>query len=452
MRLLQDPVILKAAVTFILICAFALIGVLLIRRARKQVTESDAAPRIDAQHAGFSLAAYEGVITRLKEQERELERLRRSESDRAKESATVSEAIISNLASGVVLFNTNCLVRQANPAARALLGFASPSSMHARGIFKTVSRVRFAQGDSRSDDPPAALVMAIEQSISEGALFRRIEAEYTTPAGQMRVLGITISPVRLLSGDRLGAVCLLTDLTDITRLSEQLRLNENMAALGEMSAGIAHEFKNSLATISGYAQMLAAESNGKFDFAQRIVSETGNLSRIVSDFLKFARPQGSDNEELELLPLIEECARENNVHISLTKSGEDFHMSADPTALKQAISNLFRNSAEAAGESAQMFVNITATAESLCAQLTDNGGGIEPDNLQKIFIPFFTTKANGTGLGLALVHRIITEQGGTISVDSPVTLPSGGLGTTFTLTFPRGTSSKSAADGSAAQG
>jgi signal transduction histidine kinase len=451
-RLLQNPIVLKAALTFLLICVFALLGMILIRRARKQITQSDPQPRIDAQHAGFSLAAYEGVITRLKEQERELDRLRRSESDRAKESATVSEAIISNLASGVVLFNTNGLVRQANPAARALLGFASPSSMHARGIFKTVTSVRFAEGGVQADDPANALVNAIERGISEGALFRRIEANYTTPAGQSRVLGITISPVRLASGDRLGAVCLLTDLTDITRMSEQLRLNENMAALGEMSAGIAHEFKNSLATISGYAQMLAAESNGTSDFAQRIVTETGNLSRIVSDFLKFARPQGVDKEQIELLPLVEESARENNVRLSIARSGDDFRINADRTALKQAISNLFRNSSEAAGESAQMFATINATPESVNVQLTDNGGGIAPENLQKIFIPFFTTKAKGTGLGLALVHRIITEQGGAISVSSPVTLPSGDLGTTFTLTLPRGTSSKSAAEASISQG
>jgi signal transduction histidine kinase len=265
------------------------------------------------------------------------------------------------------------------------------------------------------------------------------------------VLGITISPVRLGSGDRLGAVCLLTDLTDITRMSEQLRLNENMAALGEMSAGIAHEFKNSLATISGYAQMLAAES-GTSDFAVRIVTETANLSRIVSDFLKFARPQGMDKEEIELLPLVEESARASNVQLSIMQSGDDFRITADRTALKQAISNLFRNSAEAAGESAQVFANFSATSDSLNLQLTDNGGGIAPENLLKIFIPFFTTKAKGTGLGLALVHRIITEQGGRVLVDSPVTLPSGSVGTTFTLTFPRGTSSKSAADVSISQG
>jgi signal transduction histidine kinase len=235
-------------------------------------------------------------------------------------------------------------------------------------------------------------------------------------------------------------------------MSEQLRLNENMAALGVMSAGIAHEFKNSLATISGYAQMLATEEDRSSDFAQRIVTETDNLSRIVSDFLKFARPQGVDKEEIDLLPVIEESARENNVSLSISQSGDDFRISADSTALKQAISNLFRNSAEAATEAPRVVANLNAGVASIRVQLTDNGGGIAPENLQKIFIPFFTTKAKGTGLGLALVHRIVTEHGGTISVDSPVMLASGTVGTTFTLTLPRSTSSKSAADASMSQG
>lgn len=442
MKLLQNPVVIKALIAFIITCFFALLGVVLMRRLRKQVSDTgQAAPRIDAERAGFSLAAYEGVITRLKEQERELTQLRRSESDRAKESATVSDAIISNLASGVVLFNTAGLVRQANPAARTLLGYASPSSMHARGIFKTVTAVRFSEEAIGSGSTPAdQLVNAIERSIREGAQFRRVEAHYATPGGDKRVLGITISPVAHAAGERLGAACLLTDLTDIARLSERVKLQENMAALGEMSAGIAHEFKNSLATISGYAQMLSADSQS--EFAARIADETANLSRIVSDFLNFARPQGNARERLQLYDLIVDCAHEAHVQLSFSQTGEDFTVLGDPTALRQAFSNLLRNSAEAAPQSPTVFVKFVADAKAVQVSLTDNGGGIPAEQLSKIFIPFFTTKSHGTGLGLALVHRIITEHGGAIEVQSPVPLPQGGSGTAFTLTFPRSTSSE----------
>jgi signal transduction histidine kinase len=441
MRVLQNPIVLKSIFVFCIIAGLFMIAVIFIRLLKKGVMKQDETPRPDPERAGFSLAAYEGVITRMKEQERELERLRRSEAERARESATVSEAIISNLASGVVLFNTAGLIRQANPAARVLLGYASPSSMHARGIFRTVTAVRFTEDFASDVSTPAdRLVSAIESSISDGYQFRRVEADYTTPAGNKRVLGITISPVRLPAGDRLGAACLLTDLTDISRLSEQIKLQENMAALGEMSAGIAHEFKNSLATISGYAQMLTQESQS--DFAARIADETTNLSRIVSDFLNFARPQGNAREPINVFDLVRDCAQETHVLLATAQSGEDFSVLGDPTALRQAISNLLRNSAEAAPGRASIVAKFVATPAHVQVSLTDNGGGIPKENLSKVFIPFFTTKAQGTGLGLALVHRIVSEHGGSVEVESPISLPQGGTGAAFTLTFPRSTWAK----------
>jgi signal transduction histidine kinase len=439
MKLLQNPVILKSIVALALTAFFILIGFIVIRRVRREIVSAEEPKRVSGETPGFSLAAYEGVIIRLKEQERELATLRRSEAERARESATVSEAIVSNLPSGVILFNTAGLVRQANPAARALLGYASPSSMHLRGIFKSVSAVRFTTDTATaSADPPAdQLSAAIERSIRDGVQHRRIEADYTTPAGDKRVLGITVSPVRHPSGEALGAACLLTDLTDITRLSEQVKLKESMAALGEMSAGIAHEFKNSLATISGYAQMLAAD--GSSEFATRIADETANLSRIVSDFLNFARPQGSAREPVDLLALIQDCAAESHVALTTTASGTEYTALGDPTALRQAFSNLLRNTAEAAKTAPAVDLELAIDPKTVRLALTDNAGGIPAEHLAKIFIPFFTTKAHGTGLGLALVHRIVTEHGGAISVDSPVTLADGQTGTRFTLALPRGT-------------
>ena len=437
-HLLQNPVVLKSAVAFVLTVFFIVIGLIIIRQVRREIVSAEEPKRVSADTPGFSLAAYEGVITRIKEQERELATLRRSEAERARESATVSEAIVSNLPSGVVLFNTAGLVRQANPAARALLGYASPSSMHLRGIFKSVSAVRFTTDAITSPDAPAdQLAAAIERSIRENLQYRRIEADYVTPSGEKRVLGITVSPVRHASGEALGAACLLTDLTDITRLSEQVKLKESMAALGEMSAGIAHEFKNSLATISGYAQMLAAE--GSSEFATRIADETANLSRIVSDFLNFARPQGSAREPVDVLALIQDCASESHVALTTNVTGTDFTALGDPTALRQAFSNLLRNTAEAAKSAPSVHLDLSGSPKTLHLTLTDNAGGIPAENLAKIFIPFFTTKAHGTGLGLALVHRIVTEHGGTIAVESPVTQANGQTGTRFTLTLPRGT-------------
>jgi two-component system sensor histidine kinase HydH len=213
-------------------------------------------------------------------------------------------------------------------------------------------------------------------------------------------------------------------------------LRENMAALGEMSAGIAHEFKNSLATISGYAQMLEAEAQRNpqsAEFAAKIAGETDSLSRIVTDFLNFAKPQGLQREPIELRPMLEDCGREAGVQLEFGAFPEKIVAVGDEVALRQALSNLLRNSAEATkGPPPTVKVECTETQQGIRITLADNGSGIPPDQLAKIFIPFFTTKATGTGLGLALVHRIVSEHGGTIAVTSE----GEGKGATFTLTFP----------------
>src|SRR5205085_11186112 len=137
----------------------------------------------------------------------ELELLRKQERAVAIESSTMSEAVLSNLGSGEVLFNSNRLVRHANPAARALLGYASPSSLHARDVFKGISAVRFTGSIAGSDSPDACstMVTAVDTCLREGTLFRRIECDYTTPAGEKRVLGVTLSLVRNAKGVPLAA-------------------------------------------------------------------------------------------------------------------------------------------------------------------------------------------------------------------------------------------------------
>ena len=427
-------VLLLAALTIIGLLAFAG-GWLLIRRMRRTLTDepAEAMPRRNAEPGPeFAAATVQAVIARLKEQEKELERLRHLEKSRARTSENISAAVLSNLASGVLLFGPALLVRQANEAARSILGYASPTGLHARDLFQGASALR--SDPSVSVPTPASLPDAVELCLRTGASFRRLEADYTTPAGEKRVLGITLSPVRGSAGEALGAACLVSDLTEISSMAQQMRLRENLASLGEMSAGIAHEFKNSLATISGYAQMLTTENDlpTTQQFAGKIVSETAGLTRIVTDFLKFARPQDLEAETVELRSLVEDCARECGVELKLDAFPPGLSLLGDATALRQAFSNLLRNSIEAGRNGVPVTVEVSALADAQATQLVfkDNGSGIASENLARIFVPFFTTKANGTGLGLALVHRIVSEHGGTVSVASS---PSG---STFTLSFP----------------
>jgi signal transduction histidine kinase len=412
---------------------FALaIGILLIRKMRSEVSEETGDEPLRADDARFPLETYHAVIERLKEQEKQLQELRRAENERARASENISAALLSNLPSGVLLFNPKGLVQQANPAARDILGYKTMSGLHARDVFRGARLL--SRGDGEAVAAPATAIGAVEGALRDGTSLRRLETEYVTPGGEERVLGLTVSPVRASDGKSLGAACLISDLTEINRLSRQMRMRENLASLGEMSAGIAHEFKNSLATISGYAQMLTSEDHLEVvhDFARKIESETGNLARVVTDFLAFARPQALRNEPVAVRAVLENCARDCSVELHVEEVPTELALMGDPTALRQAFSNLLRNSAEAARNGTPVQVKVAAENDEQGVRLTitDNGRGIPQDRMGKIFIPFFTTKAQGTGLGLALVHRIVSEHGGTIAVSS------GDWGTTFTLAFP----------------
>jgi len=239
MNWLANPVLVKMAMVLVSTALLFVIAVWLMRRMRQSLTpgSAEAFRPINSSDTSFTLAAYQGVIQRLKEQEAELQRLRQTARQQAAETENISEAVLSNLTSGVVLFNNAGLVLQANAAGKTILGYASPLHLHARDVFKGVSGLRST--DQVHSHGSAALLEAVESCVREGRPARRLEADYATPAGQRRILGITLSPVRSAKGEPLGAACLISDLTDISELARQMRLKENLAALGEMSAGIA---------------------------------------------------------------------------------------------------------------------------------------------------------------------------------------------------------------------
>src|SRR6266513_1789189 len=185
------------------------------------------APRTENPSA-FMAASMQGVIQKLREQEKELERLHRIEKERAEQTERLSEEVTRNM-----------------PAAEQVLGI--------RGLgFRRYSEALGASSE---------MTKLIAECLSSGRIFRREVVEHIPPAGDTRRLGVTISPIRRGEGKISGAICLLTDLTELAALQQRMQLKENLAALGELSAGIAHEFKNALATISGYAQMIRSESS-----------------------------------------------------------------------------------------------------------------------------------------------------------------------------------------------
>jgi signal transduction histidine kinase len=307
----------------------------------------------------------------------------------------------------------------------------------------------------------------VEQCLQTGKLYRREEIETISAEQQPRRLGATVAPIDLASdrGPR-GALCLLTDITEVTQLREQVALKKNLESLGEMSAGLAHEFKNAIATLHGYVQLLQSleldeRARGT---ASSLLNEVRNLSEMVTSFLNFARPQPLQLDEVDLDELINDCATElapifKQAEVELLFTGtagvspasealahlpaelKPLIIRADERMLRQALLNLIRNAAEAIPENqTDRRVEVLSSVERdnagkdwAVVEIKDTGEGIPAADLQRIFIPFFTTKASGHGVGLALAHRVITQHGGTLSAANA---KDGGA--VFSLRLPKG--------------
>ena len=387
-------------------------------------------PRSDNPTA-FMAASMQAVIKKLKEQEKELEALHRAERERALQTERMSEAVTRNMPAGLLLVNSAGLVTSANPAAEAALGVKSLAYRRSSEILGTGSR----------------LSELVAGCLEHGRTYRREEVEYLTPSRELRQLGVTISPIQNNANEITGAICLLSDLTELAALQKQIHMKENLAALGELSAGIAHEFKNALATISGYAQMIRSEAQPGTDLHEHgelIIRQTRSLTHVVTEFLKFARPLDLADEQVSVSPMIERIVAEVGevvTGVPFVILGEFGEVSGDDALLRQAILNLARNAAEAAADNPaggrvmiRGEIDKSGPVGGLRISIADNGPGIPAEALTKIFMPFYTTKANGTGLGLAVVQKIIVQHGGSIEARNQ---PSGGAEFVVWLPFVR---------------
>lgn len=380
--------------------------------------------------SAFMAASMQAVIQKLREQEKELERLHRAEKERAEQTERLSEEVTRNMPAGLLVVDSVGLISNANPAAETALGIRSLA----------FRRYQEALGAN------STLTGLLARCLGQGTTFRREEIEYATPEGEARRLGVTISPISQGSRKVSGAICLLSDLTELAALQKQIRFKENLAALGELSAGIAHEFKNALATISGYAQMIRSEASGQVssEYAGRILEQTRAITHVVAEFLKFARPLELANEQVEIRRLVERVAadvRESIPAVDFRCEGEFAQVSGDEGLLRQALLNLARNAAEAAAGRAGGRVVLRGAIENHAGgelqriTVADNGPGIETGDFPKLFKPFFTKKVNGTGLGLAVVQKIIVHHGGTVEVRNQMDGWAGG-GAEFILWLP----------------
>jgi PAS domain S-box-containing protein len=411
----------------------------LLRPYRQLVDEAERAPvetRPRRREAGdeteFVLETFQGVVAQLRAKQRELERLSERASERAASAEQFSERIVASVPSGLVAFDSEGRATVINPPAHELLA----TDGEARG--QTVRELL-------SHAPQLAAL--VERCLETGELYRREEVTATAAGGRQRRLGVTVAPIdpRPGQGTR-GALCLLTDITEVAQLREAVALKRNLESLGEMSAGLAHEFKNALATLHGYAQLmqnLDRDERGQ-SAATALLQEVRSLSEMVTAFLNFARPQPLQPDDVSLSELFAQCASELRAlfeerRVKLSIEGEFPEVRADERMLRQAVLNLLRNAAEAVSEEtperrveARGSVGRDADGRAWAfVEIEDTGGGIPDADIPRIFIPFFTTKTKGHGVGLALAHRVVTEHGGTLSAAN-----SARGGAVFTIKLP----------------
>jgi two-component system sensor histidine kinase PilS (NtrC family) len=288
---------------------------------------------------------------------------------------------------------------------------------------------------------PGALLDAIRAAL-DSRRRHRFEIDYRAP-GRDLYLGFTVSILRERDGRSVGMIFIFQDLTDIRVLEEEVALKKHMASLGEMAAGMAHELRNPLASISGSVQVLRRELRPQGeagDLMDIVVKESKRLDGTIRDFLMFAKPgrfhpERADVARLlgETLSLLENSDERRPDHRILTDVGSTRVMAmVDVNRLKQVFWNLAKNALKAMPEGGTLRARARSTESGAVVDFSDSGIGMSAGEVASNFEPFQGSFASGSGLGLAIVYRIVQEHGGRIQVRSRP-----GQGTTVTLSLPQ---------------
>jgi len=296
----------------------------------------------------------------------------------------------------------------------------------------------------------------VEDALKEARTIRRGEGGFVRSDGSRRWLGAGTSPMLGDDGSMMGAILVFTDLSEVKQLRDKMELKERMTLLGEMSTGIAHELRNPMAVITGYASLLAkrlGQDPEALEAVESMQEEIRGMDDIIREFMNFARPAELNMAVFDVGPVVEEAVKSAGAAFENQRIRIDIEPGLQPVfgdqvLLRQAFINLIKNGIEAMeGTDGELMVSAhsagveegseEAPAKDRYVRLdfADQGAGLAEEDMKKIFTPFYTTKTKGTGLGLALVQKILISHGGRLSVNSVI-----GKGSTFSVYLPAGRS------------
>ncbi len=336
---------------------------------------------------------------------------------------TYTQNVVESMVNGLVSVDESGIITTINQMAAQIIGIdeSSAEGQHISNVL-------------RSGDFSIQELLATDKPIFEREII------YQCSEGLIP-LSVSSSQLKDETGKVMGAVIIIRDMREIKELQEKVRRVERLASLGRLAAGIAHEIRNPLSSIRGFAHYF----QGKFDpetkdvkYAKAMVGEIDRLNRIIEALLDFARPAEPELQPCSIedvlnhvLQLIQTDVNAKEVKVVTDIEDDIPNVMLDRDQMIQVLLNILLNAVNAVDKDGEISVSICMEMDTLQIGISDTGSGIPPENLPRVFDPFFTTKKDGTGLGLSIVHRIIENHNGEIGVESKPE-----KGTTFTVRLP----------------
>jgi len=396
------------------------------RMKRKAEEEKIFSPSGKKEDIESVVEVFQKVITELKEKERKLQELYVQTDNKARNLERYNEYILRSINNGVIICDNQGKISGFNQSAQKLLG---PD-------FNLGYNQHYKQALARNP----ALCNMLEGLVIKKNLSAETEIEIEGKRQVTRFLLANSGLLRDENENILGLVLVLTDLTELKKIQQKIVQQQKMASIGEISAGLAHELRNSMGALLGYCKMLKKgikEGSAAYPVVESILAESLTLENLLQRFLDFAKPLEVKWVKFDLLELIQDCIKiaqekKPEVKFSLKVEREMPLLPGDPFLLRQAFQNLIQNSIEAVPDNGEIKIRLRKINDGrepiIELIIQDNGCGIPEGNLDQIFKPFFTSKEKGIGLGLSLVKKIIDLHKGRIGVESEP-----GKGTIFSI-------------------
>jgi two-component system, NtrC family, sensor histidine kinase HydH len=389
------------------------------------MTSVEDAAREDIRHSIFLgfiflLIGFAGIVTLFMAQ---AYRSAKSSFSRVK---AFSDNLVENMPMGLIAIDQEERIASFNQTAESMLGISAHEAL----------------GKGLPEILPASFQDFFERLKSESGPINR---ELKASLGHERILPLEVIGTALTAEDGapLGWVILFRDLTEIQHLKREIARSQRLASIGRLAAGVAHEIRNPLSSIKGFATYFKEryrDTPKDHQTAEIMIQEVERLNRVIGQLLEFARPMSIQRRATQLddlirhsLKMVEGDAKQKGVTLNVESDPHMETVQIDPDRIKQVLLNLYLNAMEAMEEGGDLSVAFLGMPANHSIQITvsDTGPGIKPEDLPNLFDPYFTTKPSGTGLGLAIVHKIIESHEGEIQVESLV-----GEGTTITMVIP----------------